>query len=276
MRRLALLLASAALLAPAAARADKPAQAPGPGAPYRAAVLGDHPISYWRLGEQPGATIAADELHRHPGAYVGAPTFGISHPLGGDPDTAIDLDGLETQPLGQFVHVPDGNDLAFAGRAPFSLEAWIFPRGFNGVTRRIFSKEGPDGGYLLGIQSTGLAFSRYAYGQWSTLRAPVPHDRWSHVLATYDGAVMNLYVDGVLAASEPSALSLPDARADLSIGAKQSQWRFYAGGLDDVAIYGRALSAERALAHVRVGTGTGCGTHGDGPDPRGFRLRRSG
>ncbi len=153
--------------------------------------------------------------------------------------------------------MPDGGHLAFPGRAPFSLEAWILPRGFNGVTRRIFSKEGPDGGYLLGIQSTGLAFSRYADGQWSTLRASVPHGRWSHVLATYDGSVMDLYVDGLLAASEPSALSLPEARSDLSIGAKQSRWRFYAGGLDDLAIYGHALSAERALAHVRVGAGAG-------------------
>jgi len=255
MRRLALLLASAALFAPAAARADKPMQAPGPGAPYRAAVLGDHPISYWRFGEQPGATIAADELHHHPGYYVGPPTLGIAHPLGGDPDTALDLDGLQTQPLGQFVHVPDGNHLAFSGRAPFSLEAWIEPRGFNDVTRRIFSKEGPDGGYLLGIQSTGLAFSRYADGVWSTLRAPVPHDRWSHVLATYDGSVMDLYVDGVLIVSTASGLWLPDARSDLSIGAKQSRWRFYAGGLDDVAIYGHALSADRALAHARVGDG---------------------
>ncbi len=257
MRRLALLLASAALFAPAVARADKPVQAPGPGAPYRAAVLGDHPISYWRLGEQPGATIAADELHHHPGYYVGSPTLGVAHPLGGDPDTAIDLDGLETQPLGQFVHVPDGDHLAFPGREPFSLEAWISPRGFNDVTRRIFSKEGPDGGYLLGIQSTGLVFSRYADGLWSTLRAPVAANRWSHVLATYDGSVMDLYVNGVLSVSTVSGLSLPDARSDLSIGAKQSRWRFYAGGLDDLAIYGRALSAERALAHVRVGTGIG-------------------
>jgi len=254
MRRLALLLASAvALLAPAVARGDKPPQAPGPGAPYRAAVISDQPISYWRLGEQPGATIAVDERHRLPGYYVGSPTLGIAHPLNGDLDTAIDLDGLQTQALGQFIHVPDGNHLAFSGRAPFSLEAWIFPRGFNGVTRRIFSKEGPDGGYLLGIQSTGLAFARYAYGQWSTLRAPVDRNGWSHVLATYDGNVMDLYVNGALVASMPSTLSLPDVRADLSIGAKQSRWRFYAGGLDDVAIYGRALAAARAVAHTRVG-----------------------
>lgn len=251
---LALLLAALLALAAGPALADKPEHAPGPGAPYRAAVLGDHPISYWRLGEQAGATIAADELHHHPGYYGGSPTLGVAHPVGGDADTAIDLDGLQTQPFGQFVHVSDNGHLAFPGRAAFTLEAWVRPRGFNGVTRRIYSKEGPDGGYLLGIQQGGVVFSRYAHGQWSTLLTGVAASRWSHVMATYDGTTMQVYVDGSLSASRPSLLSLPAARSDLSIGAKQSRWRFYAGGLDELAIYGRALSGERAMAHTRVGS----------------------
>lgn len=253
-----LLLSLAALLAFATpALADEPSQAPGSGAPYRAAVIADHPISYWRLGEQAGSTVAVDELNNNPGLYVGPPTFGVVHQISANPsdddNTAIDLDGLQTQPVGQFVHVPDGNHLAFAGRAPFTLEAWVRPRGFNGVTRRIFSKEGPDGGYLLGIQRTGLAFARYADGQWSTSKTGVDANRWSHVVATYDGTVMSTYVDGWLAASQPSSISLPEARSDLSIGAKQSRWRFYAGGLDDVAIYDYALSYDRVLAHSRIG-----------------------
>lgn len=251
----ALLPILAVLLALAAspALADKPEQAPGPGAPYRAAVLGDHPISYWRLGEQPGTMVAADELNHHPGHYGGPPTLGVAHSVG-DADTAIDLDGLQTQPFGQFVHVSDNGHLAFPGRAPFTLEAWVRPRGFNGVTRRIFSKESVDGGYLLGIQRGGIVFARYTYGnQWSTLLTGIDAHRWSHVMATYDGTAMQIYVDGVLSASRPSYLSLPPERSDLSIGAKQSRWRFYAGGLDELAIYGRALSNARALAHSRIG-----------------------
>lgn len=243
----ALVLVLAALLGGAA----RPAL--GAEAPYPAAVLGDHPTSYWRLGERPGTTIAANELDRFPGWYVGPPALGVVHPLSGDPDTAIDLDGLTTQPLGQYLHVPDAGHLAFAGRAPFSLEAWVHPRAFNDVTRRIFSKEGPDGGYLLGVRREGLIFSRYAHGQWSTLATGVDAHRWSHVLATYDGTVMSVYIDGWLSASEPSSISLPASAADLSIGAKQSRWRFYAGGLDELAIYPYAVSAGRALAHSRIG-----------------------
>lgn len=240
----------------------KPPWAPGPGAPYRAAIVSDQPTAYWRLGEDPGASTAADERHRLPGTYEGGPTLGVEHLLGpqrhgchrGDDDTSADFDGLVTQPLGQWIDVADGDALAFDGRAAFSLEAWIHPHNLNTVTRRVFSKEGPRGGYLVGVRSDGLFFSRYVDGIWSTLQAPITTTDWMHVLATYDGDTMRLYVNGALVAERASALELPPERDDLSIGAKQGKWRFFAGGLDELAIYDHALSASRAYAHWRVGT----------------------
>jgi hypothetical protein len=269
--RLLPLAALFALALPSAAQAHghghghdhgKPPWAPGPGAPYRAAILGDQPTAYWRLGEDPGSTVAEDEKHRLPGTYEGSPTLGVEHLLGPsgrcrrvDDDTSADFDGLVTQPLGQWVDVADGDALAFAGREPFSLEAWIHPHNLNTVTRRVFSKEGPDGGYLVGVRSDGLFFSRYVDGLWTTLQAPIDATDWMHVLATYDGDTMRLYVNGALAAERASALELPAEREDLSIGAKQGKWRFFAGGLDELAVYDYALSADRAFAHWRVGTG---------------------
>jgi hypothetical protein len=243
----------------------KPPWAPGPGAPYKAAVLGDRPTAYWRLGEQPGSLVAADERHDFDGSYEGGPTLGVVHQLGGDDgrchrnvddDTSADFDGLVTQPLGQWIHVADGGALAYPGREPFSLEAWVHPHNLNTVTRRIFSKEGATGGYLLGVRNEGLFFSRYVDGQWSTLQTSVDAVKWTHVVATYDGSVMSVYINGWLSAQMPSTLELPTEREDLSIGAKQGKWRFFAGGLDDLAVYDYALSNGRALAHFRVGTGT--------------------
>ncbi|WP_041731051.1 LamG domain-containing protein [Conexibacter woesei] len=229
---------------------------PGPG--YAATVLGDGPTSYWRLGERPGAAVAVDQTNHHPGYYGGPPMGRLPHWVGtggGDHDHAIDLDGLLSKPLGQFVHVPDNGHLAFAGRAPFSLEAWVRPRGFNGVTRRIVSKESATSGYLLGVQEDGLVFSRYGEAGWDTARTSVDATRWSHVVATYDGSALRVYVDGWLSAQSPSAVELPEARSDLSLGAKQSRWRYYAGGLDEVAIYPYALSDGQVLTHARVGGG---------------------
>lgn len=244
IRRLLPLAALAALVLPSVASAS-----------YRSVVLAAGPTAYWRLGEPAGSTVAADETGRHPGDYLGLPALGLPGALRHDDDAAADLDGLQTQPFGQYVHVADRDHLAFAGRAPFSLEAWVHPRGRNGVTRRILSKEGPDGGWLLGMRDGNVVFARYAGGQWSALATGADPSRWSHVAATYDGATMRIYVEGWLSAQGPSSLELPAARSDLSIGAKQSRWRFYAGGLDEVAIYPAALSYGQVHSHAAVGGG---------------------
>lgn len=249
IRRLLLPLAALPALAlPAPALAHDPS-------PYRSLVLAARPAAYWRLGEQQSALAATDETMQHPGAYLGAPTLGIPTAIHREGDTAADFDGLQTQPLGQSVHVAEDAGLTFPGREPFALEAWVQPRGRNAVTRRIFSSEGPDGGYLLGMRSGEVVFSRYALGQWSTLRTGVDPRRWSHVAAVYDGTDMYVYVEGWLSAQGPSSLELPAEREALSIGAKVSQWRFYAGGLDEVAIYPRALSYGQVHSHARVGGG---------------------
>jgi hypothetical protein len=69
---------------------------------------------------------------------------------------------------------------------------------------------------------------------------------WVHVVATFDGQTMRLYRDGVLVEqNRTGAINIPafDARLQLGIG--------YEGMLDDVRIYGRALSpAEVQVLHT--------------------------
>ncbi len=256
IRRLLLPLAALLALAsaaPAFAGSHKPPKPPS--STYAETVLADGPRAYWRLGEKPNTRVAADETGHHPGWYSGDPTLFVKGHPGLGSDRSIDLDGLQRRSLGQFVHVADRDHLAFPGLEPFTLEAWVRPRGRNDVTRRIFSKEGRHGGYLLAMERGNLTFSRYVDDQWSTLATGVDPRRWSHVAATFDGVTMKLYVEGWLSAQGPSAVELPEARADLSIGAKQSRWRFYAGGLDEAAIYPYALTYGQVHAHARAGGG---------------------
>ena len=119
--------------------------------------------------------------------------------LADNPNTALALDGLTMGASSQWVDVGDVYD--FAGRAPFSLEAWIRPRSLNGVIRRIVSKEDASGGYLLGVRDSGLYFSRYQGGACSTARAVLLAGEWAHVAATFDGQTVRLYVNGVRAQS---------------------------------------------------------------------------
>ena len=79
--------------------------------------------------------------------------------------------------------------------------------------------------------------------------------QWSHVLMSYDGAAVKLYVNGVLSSSQAVVGLITQTSEGLFIGSH----KFYAasdywfnGGIDDVRIYNRALSAaEVAQLHAR-------------------------
>jgi hypothetical protein len=59
---------------------------------YRSTVLADNPVLYWRLGEAPGATTAADSSpNNRPGTYSGSPTLGVPGLIVNDPNTAATL-----------------------------------------------------------------------------------------------------------------------------------------------------------------------------------------
>jgi hypothetical protein len=221
---------------------------------YRSAVLDDDPNGYWRFGESPGALVSHDEVKPRAGIRNDG-TTGVRGALLGDPNRALSFDGHTSL----FVN-STGVSSDFGGHAPFSLEAWIDPRSLNGNTRRVFSSEDAVGGYLVGVRAGagGLVFSRFANNRWSTIKADFTPGRWTHVVATYDTQqVMRLYVDGVrvkVGGALASTISLPTAERNLRIGSLHDSWRFYSGTLDEVAVYGYALGADRVAAHHRLGT----------------------
>ena len=83
---------------------------------------------------------------------------------------------------------------------------------------------------------------------------PLPAGRWSHVAATYDGARAQLHVDGVPEGA-PLAVRYQQTATETFIGARPEDGGadgrrpsgptfLFAGGIDDVQIWDRALTAE--------------------------------
>jgi hypothetical protein len=76
---------------------------------------------------------------------------------------------------------------------------------------------------------------------------------WHFAVATYDGILQKIYVDGQIMVSQQTngsiAISSPSGTALLNIGAKPSQptdccpTAYFNGAISDVAIYNRALSS---------------------------------
>lgn len=214
---------------------------------YAAIVLEDRPHFYLRLSDPSDAGMAADfSGNDRIGAYIGNPLRDRPGALGGDPDRAIELDGTDAQhvKMQEAVNLPD--------RAPFTIEAWVWPRRPSETAFDIIADDtGISGlGWFLFSQGNRLKLER-ADGVASDLAEFVglATDRYSHVVGTYDGTTLRLYVDGLLQDERSSTRSIPPNASPMKLGAH------FPGSLDEVAFYRTALATPRIKLHHDRGRG---------------------
>jgi hypothetical protein len=128
-----------------------------------------------------------------------------------------------------------------------TLEAWVNPTNLSGW-RTVILKEAPN----------GLAYSLYANDNspWpaATINTgaidrnvpgttQLPLNAWTHLAMTYDGAALRLYVNGVQAGVLATTGSMITTTGALRIGGNMAWGEHFAGVIDDVRVYSRALTA---------------------------------
>jgi hypothetical protein len=185
------------------------------------------------------------------GAYVGAPSLNQTGALSGDADKAAGFNGTS-----QYVRVPYGSTLNPAGS--FSVEAWAKVTSGSGTYRTVVSSWRSDSrgfGIWAGPGDTWEGWVS-AGGSDAVAQAPITYGVWTHLVLTSDGTTARLYVDGLLAASAPGGYAV-NPSVPLGIGAGTydgSTWlQYFPGSIDDVAVYGTALSQTRIQAHYLLG-----------------------
>ena len=220
----------------------------GPVSGYASTVLADQPVSYWRLGEGSG-TLAGDERNANPGTYVNGAVLDTASLLGADSSNkAVALDGMNDH-----VRVPHSASLSLS--SPFSLETWIKPTTLPvaGQFASVLTKAET---YSLQFNGPRLEFTIMQFGVRQRLQAPVgavqPGQTY-HVVATFDGAMRRLYLNGVEVASAALAGGGSASTNNLYIGSWKGASEFFAGSVDDVAVYNTAVSAARVTAHYDAG-----------------------
>lgn len=225
------------------------------GLSYRAEVLADSPIAYWRLSESSGTT-AADETGTHPGTYVSSPTLGVSGAVAGN--TAVDFNGIS-----QYVDLgsPSQFDLTTG-----TYEAWINyatnPGALNSLLSRIANRINFFNAPSLNIDTSGFArfiLQNASGNNYDILSAAsLPKNAWNHVVAAWDNSTASLYVNGSLVSSASiSGSQSIGANYSTVIAARRNPSsgnfeRFLDASIDEVAIYGTALSDARILAHYNA------------------------
>jgi hypothetical protein len=78
--------------------------------------------------------------------------------------------------------------------------------------------------------------------------AALPLNTWTHVATTYDGSTQRLFVGGTQVASRTQTGAIATSNSPLRIGGNGVWSEWFAGLLDEVRVYNRALSASEISA----------------------------
>jgi PKD repeat protein len=225
---------------------------------YATQVLADGASHYWRLGESAGASVTdwAADNDGTAGAGFG---FGSAGALAGDGDTAADLGAsLDSRMLTSRRELSSNY---------FSIEAWV--RANAGEAGRIAgfgSATTMDGtsnnnrDRVLYLDDEGRFNFVINPREYRVVTSPRSYTdgTWHHVVAamSFHGG-LELYVDGELVASRADATVGRNAFGYWSVGAdtlsgfpNRPASDYFAGRVDEVAIYPDALSAQAVRDHV--------------------------
>lgn len=193
-------------------------------------VLDPAIVSFWRLDEFEG-DIAANAVGGPEATLVGDPRW---QPTTGAVGGAIRLDGVDDCLIGGF----DGDP----SKAPWSVFVWVKGGAPGQVV--LSQQDGvnwlttdPETGALgTGLQSTGR-FSRTLASQ-----TIITDDQWHHIGLTWDGTTRTLCVDGVVAAQDSQGSFAPaSGPLHIGCGSDMTAGSFWAGMIDDIRIYDRAI-----------------------------------
>lgn len=215
---------------------------------YSEAVLADNPVAYWRLGEKSGTQAVDASGNGHDGTYQGNPTLGVPGLLTGDPDTAVQFDGVDDH-----VEVPHSESFNLQ---QLSLEAWVRPdlSSNGGIIEKTIGGA-VNTQYLL-FQEGPLWRFRIQKGEYVSVdvNSNSPAGVRTHLVGTFDGTDLRLYVNGVLAGTLNSPGAIHTGTGVLRIGYLNALDFQFEGTIDEVALYAHALSPDRIRAHFVLGS----------------------
>jgi hypothetical protein len=191
-------------------------------------------VAAYSFDQGAGATATDSSGNTLNGSIVEA-AWSTSGKFGG----ALSFDGVN-----DIVNVADANALDLT--TGMTLEAWVRPSALTNY-RTVIMKDVPgELAYTLYASretSRPNAWVRVgAASQDASGTAALPLNAWSHLAATYNGATLNLYVNGTQVASRAIAGSIQASANPLHIGGNAVWGEYFAGLIDEVRIYNRALS----------------------------------
>jgi hypothetical protein len=192
------------------------------------------PVAHWRFDEGTGATSTDATGNGH----VMTAQNGAAFCQAGVAGSGASLDGNDDR-----WETPDAPDLR--GMSRLTIDAWVNPMGLKpGKNAGVVTHWFPDREcYFLVVQPDGRPWAAVMGSDRVDLHGnrAIPLSRWSRLTMVWDGAKLNLFVDGVPDSSVPAAVGpLKDYADPVYVGRSDfdgvSPGTFW-GWIDEVKIY---------------------------------------
>jgi hypothetical protein len=202
-------------------------------------------ISYWKLDETSG-TIAIDSCGKNNGTFSGTITQGVA----GKINTCYNFIGS-----GQI----EANSAATNIGPNISVSCWISPQAITDDDGRIFDLTTIDNLNRIHLTREKGAGNQiiYAYVNGNSTSYNTSVGVWYHVIVTYDGANLKLYVNGNLEGTVADSSFVKIVSGIFRIGNNSDGFypRRYKGLLDEVGLWNRALTSSEVAELYNSGNG---------------------
>ena len=200
--------------------------------------------SRWRLGEKTGSA-ATDSKGSADGTYLNGVTLGVAGAVARDPDTAAQFNGST-----QKVSLP-----ALPTTVDFTLIGWSYLTAANANSTlygtngnvRILVRPGAGPTAYGSVWLGGTEYALQPQGPASNVNA------WVHWALTRQGATLTLYRNGAQVAQRTDLPAGATANVSGWIAAQGGSAYYFAGRIDEVAVYTSALSADAVCDDYNAG-----------------------
>lgn len=202
--------------------------------------------AYWHLDEGAGEIAADSTAYACTAALHGSPVWTTS----GVVSNALIFDGVDDYVdcgSNAILHVASGSQA-------FTFEAWMYPTTTATTnTQCVMGKIGYDmglfwynGTIIFAVYDSNNNYRYMSSGNKSA-------GNWYHVVGSFDGSSMRLFVNGAPAGNWFLFGALRDYPAQTYIGAPLSSASFFQGAIDEVRIYNRWMRTEEVVKNYQDG-----------------------
>ncbi|HVW67314.1 MAG TPA: LamG domain-containing protein, partial [Candidatus Peribacteraceae bacterium] len=210
---------------------------------------------YWKLDEGSGTTTADSTGLSHDGSLQNGPLWTTGNPAISPNTAALSFNGTD-----QFVSIANSSDFYY-GNQDFTVSAFVKTTNGNESVLGDFNGSAPYRGWGLYIYANNKV-NFFGYGDQgsndtSQAGGTVLDGNWHNLVGVYHRSgnqlTIDTYVDGVLAGSHTATVGSISANSSLLFGYYRGQENnTFNGSLDDVRVYGRALTATE-VAEINAG-----------------------